>query len=64
MNIPVIIAVPFIVIGFIFMFFCDVIKKDYTEWKKLEEEVERQAKESERPHVEPLYRKKYGKRKK
>ena len=48
MNIPVIIAVPFIVIGFIFMFFCDVIKKDYTEWKKLEEEVERQAKESER----------------
>ena len=36
---------------------CDEVR----EFKKLEDEVERQANESEKPYVEPLYRRRFKK---
>lgn len=64
MGIPIIIALPIGILGFFIWIVVHNIKDEYREWKKLEDELEKQAKESERPHIEPMYRKKYGKRKK
>lgn len=56
MEVPVIFIIPvglIIAVGYLaYAKICDDIK----EFKKLEDEVERQAKESEKPYVEPLYR--------
>lgn len=58
MSLPIIIAVPVAVLFSIIYFAVQIIYKDFKEWKKLEDEVEKQANESERPHIEPLYRRK------
>lgn len=64
MTLPLYIAIIITVIYVIALFVFLIIRDEYREFKKLEDEVQRQADESERPYVEPLYRKKYGKRKK
>ncbi len=61
MELPLIIALPIIIIGFFFWLAWQIIKKDYRNFKKLTDELERQAEESERPHIEPLYRRRYKK---
>lgn len=64
MSLPLYIVIIISVIYVIALFVFLIIRDEYREFKKLEDEVERQADESERPYVEPLYRRKYGKRKK
>lgn len=60
LYIAIIVTVIYVIVIFVFLFF----KNEYREFKKLEDELQRQADESERPYVEPMYRRKYGKRKK
>ena len=64
MTLPLYIAIIITVIYVIALFVFLIIRDEYREFKKLEDELQRQADESERPYVEPLYRRKYGKRKK
>ena len=64
MSLPLYIAIIITVIYVIVLFVFLIIRDEYREFKKLEDELHRQADESERPYVEPLYRRKYGKRKK
>lgn len=64
MSLPLYIAIIITVIYVIGLFVFLVIRNEYREFKKLEDELQRQADESERPYVEPLYRRKYGKGKK
>ncbi len=64
MSLPLYIVIIISVIYVIALFVFLIIRNEYREFKKLEDEVQRQADESERPYVEPLYRRKYGKRKK
>jgi len=64
MSLPLYIAIIITVIYVIALFVFLIIRDEYREFKKLEDEVQRQADESERPYVEPLYRRKYGKGKK
>ncbi len=61
MTLPIIIAVPVAVLFSIIYFAGQIIYKDFKEWKKLEDEVEKQANESERPHIEPMYRRRHKK---
>jgi hypothetical protein len=64
MSLPLYIVIIVSVIYVIALFVFLIIRNEYREFKKLEDEVQRQADESERPYVEPLYRRKYGKGKK
>ena len=64
MSLPLYIAIIVTVIYVIGLFVFLIIRNEYREFKKLEDELQRQADESERPYVEPLYRRKYGKGKK
>jgi len=61
MSIPVILVLPIALIMLIcylaYLKICDEVR----EFKKLEDEVERQANESEKPYVEPLYRRRFKK---
>ena len=61
MEVPVILVIPialFMAICYLaYLKLCD----DIREFKELEDELERQAKESEKPYVEPLYRKRFKK---
>lgn len=64
MTLPLYIAIIVTVIYVIGLFVFLIIRNEYREFKKLQDELQRQADESERPYVEPMYRRKYGKRKK
>jgi len=64
MSLPLYIVIIVSVIYVIALFVFLIIRNEYREFKKLEDELQRQANESERPYVEPLYRRKYGKGKK
>jgi len=61
MEVPVILVLPVALIMLIcylaYLKICDEIR----EFKKLDDELERQAKESEKPYVEPLYRRRFKK---
>ena len=61
MEVPVILVLPIALIMLIcylaYLKICDEVR----EFKKLEDEIERQANESEKPYVEPLYRKRFKK---
>jgi len=61
MSIPVILVLPIALIMLIcylaYLKICDEVR----EFKKLEDELERQANESEKPYVEPLYRRRFKK---
>ena len=61
MEVPIILVLPIALIMLIcylaYLKICDEVR----EFKKLEDEVERQANESEKPYVEPLYRKRFKK---
>ena len=61
MEVPVILVLPIALIMLIcylaYLKICDEIR----EFKKLEDEVERQANEAEKPYVEPLYRRRFNK---
>jgi hypothetical protein len=61
MSIPVILILPVALIMLIcylaYLKICDEVR----EFNKLEDELERQANESEKPHVEPLYRRRFKK---
>ena len=61
MEVPVILVLPIALIMLIcylaYLKICDEVR----EFKELEDEVERQANESEKPYVEPLYRKRFKK---
>ena len=61
MSIPVILVLPVALIMFIcylaYLKICDEVR----EFKNLEDELERQANESEKPYVEPLYRRRFKK---
>lgn len=61
MELPVIIAIPASIIIGIIIFAIKIIVKDYIDWRKTEEELERQVRDSEKPHIEPLYRRRYKK---
>lgn len=58
LYIAIIVTVIYVIVIFVFLFF----RNEYREFKK--DELQRQADESERPYVEPMYRRKYGKGKK
>ena len=58
LYIAIIVTVIYVIVIFVFLFF----RNEYRELKK--DELQRQADESERPYVEPMYRRKYGKGKK
>lgn len=58
LYIAIIVTVIYVIVLFVFLFF----RNEYREFKK--DELQRQADESERPYVEPMYRRKYGKGKK
>ena len=64
MSLPLYIAIIITVIYVIALFVFLIMRNEYREFKKLEDELQRQANESERPYVEPMYRRKYGKGKK
>ncbi len=50
LYIAIIVTVIYVIVIFVFLFF----RNEYRELKK--DELQRQADESERPYVEPLYR--------
>ena len=64
MSLPLYIVIIVSVIYVIALFVFLIIRNEYREFKKLEDELQRQADESERPYVEPMFRRKYGKGKK
>jgi len=61
MEVPVILVLPIALIMTIcylaYLKICDEVR----EFKKLDDELERQANESEKPYVEPLYRRRFKK---
>ena len=61
MEVPVILVLPIALIMLIcylaYLKICDEVR----EFKKLEDELERQANESEKPYVQPLYRRRFKK---
>ena len=61
MEVSVILVLPIALIMLIcylaYLKICDEIR----EFNKLEDELERQANESEKPYVEPLYRRRFKK---
>ena len=61
MEVPVILVLPVAFIMTIcylaYLKICDEVR----EFKKLEDELERQSNESEKPYVEPLYRRRFKK---
>jgi len=61
MEVPVIFLIPVGLIVAICALAYLKLKDDFKEFKKLEDELERQAKESEKPYVEPLYRRRFKK---
>ena len=61
MEVPVILVLPIALIMVICYLAYTKICDDVREFKKLEDELERQVNESEKPYVEPLYRKRFKK---
>ena len=61
MEVPIILVLPVALIMTIcylaYLKICDEVR----EFKKLDDELERQANESEKPYVEPLYRRRFKK---
>jgi len=61
MEVPVILVLPVALIMAICYLAYAKICDEVREFKKLEDELERQANESEKPYVEPLYRRRFKK---
>ena len=61
MEVPVILVLPIALIMLIFYLAYLKICDEVREFNKLEDELERQANESEKPYVEPLYRRRFKK---